>query len=63
MLSVSGLTKRFGDLPVMDAFEITRPLYAHSQMCDREKWQKFSDFALRYGLIEKRVDVTAILGR
>ncbi|MBW2675403.1 MAG: ABC transporter substrate-binding protein [Deltaproteobacteria bacterium] len=45
------------------AFEITRPLYARSQTCDREKWQIFSDFALRYGLIEKRVDVTAILGR
>jgi len=45
------------------AFEITRPLYARSQRCDREKWQKFSDFALRYSLIEKRVDVTAILGR
>ncbi|MCJ7795394.1 MAG: ABC transporter substrate-binding protein, partial [Thermoleophilia bacterium] len=45
------------------AFEITRPLYARSQTCDREKWQKFSDFALRYGLIEKKVDVTTILGR
>lgn len=45
------------------AFEITRPLYARSQTCDREKWQAFSDFALRYGLIEKKVDVTAVLGR
>jgi putative hydroxymethylpyrimidine transport system substrate-binding protein len=45
------------------AFKITRPLYAHSQTCDREKWQTFADFALRYGLIEKKVDVTAILGR
>ena len=45
------------------AFEITRPLYARSQTCDKEKWQKFSDFALRYGLIEKSVDVTAILER
>ena len=45
------------------AFKITRPLYAHSQTCDREKWQRFADFALRYGLIEKKVDVTAILGR
>ena len=45
------------------AFEITRPLYAHSQVCDRERWQEFADFALRYGLIEKRVDVTAILER
>ena len=45
------------------AFEITRPLYAHSQGCDRDKWQEFADFALRYGLIEQKVDVTAILGR
>jgi len=45
------------------AFEITRPLYAHNQRCDKEKWQTFADFALRYGLIEKKVDVAAILGR
>jgi len=45
------------------AFEITRPLYAHSQGCDRDKWQTFADFALRYGLIEQKVDVTAVLGR
>ncbi|MBW2557667.1 MAG: ABC transporter substrate-binding protein [Deltaproteobacteria bacterium] len=45
------------------AFEITRPLYAHSQMCDTGEWQKFADFALRHGLIEKKVDVTTILGR
>ncbi len=44
------------------AFEITLPLYAHSQMCDTGKWQKFADFALRHGLIEKKVDVTTILG-
>ncbi|NQU02781.1 MAG: ABC transporter substrate-binding protein [Syntrophaceae bacterium] len=45
------------------AFEITLPLYAHSQTCDAGKWQKFADFALRYGLIEKKVDVTTILER
>ena len=45
------------------AFEITRPLYAHNQKCDKEKWQTFADFALKYGLIEKKVDVTAILER
>jgi len=45
------------------AFEITLPLYAHSQSCDMKKWQKFADFALRYSLVEKRVDVTTILGR
>ncbi|MCD6486549.1 MAG: ABC transporter substrate-binding protein [Syntrophobacterales bacterium] len=44
------------------AFEITLPLYAHSQSCDTEEWQKFADFALRYGLIEKKVKVTTILG-
>ena len=45
------------------AFEITLPFYAHSQTCDTKKWQKFADFALRYKLIEKKVDVTTILGR
>ncbi len=45
------------------AFEITLPLYAHNQTCDTEKWQEFADFALRYGLIEKKVDVTEILDR
>jgi len=45
------------------AFAITRPLYAHSQTCDTKEWQEFADFALRYGLIEKKVDVTAILGK
>jgi len=45
------------------AFEITLPIYAHSQMCDTGKWQKFADFALRHGLIEKKVDVTTILGK
>ncbi len=43
------------------AFEITLPLYAHNQTCDTKKWQEFADFALRYGLIEKKVDVTTIL--
>jgi len=45
------------------AFKITLPLYAHSQSCDMKKWQKFADFAFRYGLIEKKVDVTTILGK
>lgn len=45
------------------AFEITRPLYARSQVCDKEKWQRFADFALRYGLIERKADVAAILER
>ncbi|MEA2013709.1 MAG: ABC transporter substrate-binding protein [Thermodesulfobacteriota bacterium] len=45
------------------AFEITLPVYAHSQTCDAEKWREFADFALRYGLIDKKVNVTTILGK
>jgi len=45
------------------AFAITLPLYAHSQSCDMKKWQKFADFALRYDLIEKKMDVATILGK
>lgn len=43
------------------AFEITRPLYAGSQTCDKAKWQKFADFAFDYKLIEKKVNVESIL--
>ncbi len=36
------------------AFFDTLPLYAHSQVQDPEHWATFVDFALQYGLIEKR---------
>ena len=44
-----------------DAFKLTLPYYAHSQNLDVERWQQFADFAFRYGLIEKAVDVKTVL--
>ena len=44
-----------------DAFRLTRPYYAHTQQIDRERWQMFADFALKYGLIENAVDVKSII--
>ncbi|MEA3470762.1 MAG: ABC transporter substrate-binding protein [Thermodesulfobacteriota bacterium] len=43
------------------AFKITLPLYAGNQNHDLKRWQKFSDFSYKYGLIEKPVDVKTIL--
>jgi putative hydroxymethylpyrimidine transport system substrate-binding protein len=43
------------------AFELTRPYYAKDQKCDRLAWQVFADFALKHGLIERKVDVAALL--
>ncbi len=44
-----------------DAFELTRPYYAHDQKIDVQRWQQFADFAFKYGLIEKSVDVKTVL--
>jgi putative hydroxymethylpyrimidine transport system substrate-binding protein len=44
-----------------DAFKLTMPYYAHSQKIDVERWQQFADFAFKYGLIEKAVDVKTVL--
>jgi len=43
------------------AFKLTLPYYAGRQHQDARRWQQFADFALQYGLIEKRVDVAGIL--
>ncbi len=43
------------------AFQLTLPYYATRQKLDVKRWQHFADFALQYGLIEKKVDVTDIL--
>ena len=45
-----------------DAFKLTQPYYAHSQMLEVNRWQQFADFALKYGLIDKSVDVKTFLG-
>ena len=44
-----------------DAFKLTLPYYAHDQRMDVERWQRFADFALEYGLIDRAVDVKTIL--
>jgi putative hydroxymethylpyrimidine transport system substrate-binding protein len=44
-----------------DAFQLTLPYYAASQELDPQRWQQFADFALQYGLIEKKVDAAALL--
>lgn len=43
------------------AFALTRPYYATNQKCDRAAWQAFADFALKHRLIERQVDVAALL--
>ncbi len=44
-----------------DAFKLTLPYYAARQHLDVNRWQLFADFALKYGLIDKQVDVTKVL--
>jgi len=45
----------------IDAFNLTLPYYASDQRMNTDRWQKFADFALKYGLIDKKVDVRTIL--
>ncbi|MBN1932704.1 MAG: ABC transporter substrate-binding protein [Desulfobacterales bacterium] len=42
------------------AFAITLPLYASHQRLENQRWQKFADFALKFGLIEKKVDAQVL---
>jgi len=44
-----------------DAFRLTMPYYAAHQQLDVKRWQEFADFALKYGLIDKTVDVSNLL--
>jgi putative hydroxymethylpyrimidine transport system substrate-binding protein len=44
-----------------DAFKLTLPYYANSQKIEVQRWQQFADFALKYGLIDKKVDVQNVL--
>jgi putative hydroxymethylpyrimidine transport system substrate-binding protein len=43
------------------AFERTRPYFARTQTVDQDRWQAFADFALEHGLIERPVQVAALL--
>jgi putative hydroxymethylpyrimidine transport system substrate-binding protein len=44
-----------------DAFELTLPFFARNQAPDAVQWQAFADFALRYGLIDRAVDVKQLV--
>ncbi|MCP4627271.1 MAG: ABC transporter substrate-binding protein [bacterium] len=44
-----------------DAFTLTLPYYAAGQQLDIKRWRLFADFALKYGLIDKKVDVADVL--
>jgi len=44
-----------------DAFNLTLPYYAAHQHLDVDRWQQFADFALKYGLIDKKVDAVDVL--
>jgi putative hydroxymethylpyrimidine transport system substrate-binding protein len=45
-----------------EAFKLTLPYFAeHDHLHDISKWQKFADFALKYKLINKKMDVTKII--
>jgi len=43
------------------AFELTRPYFAVKAGHNLNKWQAFADFALEYGLIKNKVDVTKLI--
>ena len=43
------------------AFELTRPYFAHSPAHDVAKWETFADFALAHGLITTKVDVNKLV--
>ncbi len=43
------------------AYALTRPHFAASQELKAERWQTFADFALRYGLIPRAVDVRPLI--
>ena len=44
-----------------EAFKLTRPYFAQKTGQDAAKWQAFADFALKYGLIERKVAIAALL--
>ena len=44
-----------------DAFELTLPYYAARQQLDVKRWQLFADFAMNYGLIDKKVDAAKVV--
>ena len=44
-----------------EAFKLTLPYFSYSQKHDVSRWQRFADFSIKYGLVERPVDVKAII--
>lgn len=43
------------------AYELTKPFFAYEGASDPVKWQEFADFALKYGLIDKKIDAKTLI--
>jgi len=44
-----------------EAFKLTLPYFSYSQKHDVQRWQRFADFSLQYGLVERPVDVKSVI--
>jgi len=61
------LEKYFKAVPEADrkteteAFKLTLPYFSQNQKHDIRRWQRFADFSLKHGLVDRPVDVKAII--
>ena len=61
------LADYFRQLPEADrnteteAFARTLPYFAVTQKSDPQRWQRFGDFAVRHGLVDRAVDVDRLV--
>ncbi len=44
-----------------EAFKLTLPYFSQNQKHDIRRWQRFADFSLKHGLVDRPVDVKAII--
>ena len=44
-----------------EAFKLTLPYFSYSQKHDIRRWQRFADFSLKYGLVQRPVEVKSII--
>lgn len=44
-----------------EAFKLTLPYFCYSQKHDVRRWQRFADFSVKYGLIDRPVDVKSVI--
>jgi len=61
------LEKYFKAVPEADrkteteAFKLTLPYFSQNQKHDIRRWQRFADFSLKHGLVDRPVDIKAII--